>query len=76
MADKLEIPKFNEDDPADRAALARLGAAMVLLWNYLPGELQERIFHTMDRMSGGQKAEDAQDRIERMIENQAAQLDL
>lgn len=67
---------FNEEDPADRPALAHLGSAMIVLWNYLPSELQERIFHTVDRMSGAAEAGEVRRRLERLIENQAAQLDL
>lgn len=67
---------FIEEDPADRPALAHLGAAMILLWNYLPRELQERIFHTVEKISGADEAGEVHGRLERLIENQAAQLDL
>lgn len=75
-SDKSHVSPFDEEDPADRPALAHLGAAMILLWNYLPRELQEQIFHTVDRISGEAEAHETRSRLERLIENQAAQLDL
>jgi hypothetical protein len=67
--DSLKVSIFNTRDFNDETALARLGAAAILLWSQIPAEVSREIISLSSHVTGIRKVSDCEERLARLIES-------
>ena len=60
------------EPPFDETALAQLGAAVVLFWKDLPGEMRDQLLEAAEMIAGIRSVRDVRNRLEALIARQTS----
>ena len=60
------------DQPFDETALAQLGAAMVLLWKQMPGQMRADLLDAAEAVAGMRSVRDVRNRLDTLIQRQTS----